>query len=476
MLLKYFYDTALAHASYIVGCQKTGEAIVIDASRDIQRYLDAAAEHDVSIVAAAETHIHADFVAGSRELAERANAKLFLSDEGPDDWKYSYAKQYDSQLLKDGDDIHVGKVKLTALHTPGHTPEHLSFFLTDEGGGADEPMGLFTGDFVFVNSVGRPDLLETAAGVQGNADSAARDLFRSVEKFKTLAKHLQLWPAHGAGSSCGKGLGAIPSSTVGYELMFSPAMQFDDEQKFVDYILDDQPETPPYFKIMKRVNKEGPNLLSEFPAGGPIGVEQLKTALDKNKAVVDTRNPHLFAVGHVPGTILIPVGKLGDWAGWFVDYEKPVYVIAEKYQRDEVIRVMTKIGIDSIAGLIDADAVSVAGLNTQSFPERSPKAIADQVANGDVTFVDVRSESEWNEGHVPQAKHHYLGKLPDHVSTLKTDRPIVTQCQSGVRSAIAASILQAHGINDIINLDGGFAKWKSEGLLVEEPKSKEASE
>ncbi len=263
MLLKYFYDQALAHASYMVGCQKTGEAVVIDAARDIQQYLDAAAEEGMKIVAAAETHIHADFVAGSRELAERAGAKLFLSDEGPDDWKYTYAKGYDSQMLKDRDVFYVGKVKLTALHTPGHTPEHVLFMLTDEGGGASEPMGLFTGDFVFVNAVGRPDLLETAAGVVGSAESGARDLFHSVEKFKKVAGHLQVWPAHGAGSACGKGLGAIPSSTVGYELLFNPAMQFDDEQKFVDYILADQPETPPYFKIMKRVNKEGPNLLSD---------------------------------------------------------------------------------------------------------------------------------------------------------------------------------------------------------------------
>lgn len=467
MLLKYFYDPALAHASYLVGCQKTGTAAIIDPSRDIEQYLDAAANEDLKIVAACETHIHADFVAGSRELAERAGAKLFLSDEGPSDWKYTYAKQYDSQLLKDGDHFYIGKIKLTVLHTPGHTPEHISLLLTDEGGGANEPMGLFTGDFVFVNAVGRPDLLETAAGVVGSAEQGARELFHSVERFKNLPGHLQVWPAHGAGSACGKGLGAIPSSTVGYELLFNPAMQFDDEQQFVDYILADQPETPPYFKIMKRVNKEGPNLLAEFPVGGQVGLNVLQSALDANQAILDTRNHHQFANGHIPKTLLIPADKLGDWAGWLVDYDRPLYVIATENDRDEAIRVMQKIGIDSIAGVIDSEVVAKPGWNTQSFSEVSPKEIAEQVASGEVRFIDVRNQSEWNDAHVPEAEHHFLGRLPAEVSSLETDRPIVLQCRTGVRSAIAASILQANGIENVINLDGGFAKWNGAGLPVE---------
>lgn len=234
MFLKYFYDKSLAHASYMIGCQRSGEAIVIDPSRSVDQYLDAATAEGLRIVGSAETHIHADFVSGSRELADRVGAKLYLSDEGPADWKYQFAVQHASELLKHGDVFHVGKVRLDVMHTPGHTPESISFVLTDEGGGANVPMGIFTGDFVFVGSIGRPDLLETAAGVVGSAELGARQLFQSVQKFRALPDHLQVWPAHGAGSACGKGLGAIPSSTVGYEKLFNPALQFHDEQKFVD--------------------------------------------------------------------------------------------------------------------------------------------------------------------------------------------------------------------------------------------------
>ena len=261
MLLKYFYDQTLAHASYLVGCQKSGTAMVVDPGRDVEPYLQVAAENGMKITGVAETHIHADYVSGAHELAARIGAKLYVSDEGPAEWKYQYATRYDHQLLKDGDEFKVGNIKFTVVHTPGHTPESISFLLTDQGGGATEPMGIFTGDFVFVGSIGRPDLLEEAAGIFGSAKVGAHDLFASVQKFRALPDYLQIWPAHGAGSACGKGLGAIPSSTVGYEKRFNPALQFTDEGEFVDYILADQPEAPKYFAVMKRVNKVGPELL-----------------------------------------------------------------------------------------------------------------------------------------------------------------------------------------------------------------------
>ena len=189
MLLKYFYDTALAHASYMVGCQKTGEAIIIDPGRDIQQYLNSAAMESMTIVATADTHIHADYVSGTRELADQHGTKLLLSDEGPSEWKYLFAKGYQHQLLKDGDAFSIGKVEFEVLHTPGHTPESLSFLLTDKGGGANKPMGIFTGDFVFVGSIGRPDLLEEAAGIEGTAEPGARALFRSIQRFRQFASH-----------------------------------------------------------------------------------------------------------------------------------------------------------------------------------------------------------------------------------------------------------------------------------------------
>jgi hydroxyacylglutathione hydrolase len=255
MFLKYFYDPALAHASYLVGCQRAKQALIVDPGRDIDAYLVAAAREGMAIVAVAETHIHADYVSGARELADRVGAKLYVSDEGPAEWKYQYLADYDHQLCKQDDRFSLGKIEFEVMHTPGHTPESISFVLTDRGGGADRPMGIFTGDFVFVGSIGRPDLLEQAAGMVGTAEVGARQLFHSVEKFRALPDYLQVWPAHGAGSACGKGLGAIPSSTVGYEKRFNPALQFHDEQAFVRYILSEQPEAPKYFAVMKRVNR-----------------------------------------------------------------------------------------------------------------------------------------------------------------------------------------------------------------------------
>lgn len=236
MLLRYFYNAKLAHASYLVGCQATGEAIVVDPARDIAPYLAEARAQGLRLVAAAETHIHADFVSGARELAERTGAMLFLSGEGGAGWEYGYAASYPHRLLRDGDAFKVGNLVFETMHTPGHTPEHLSFLLTDRRG-ADQPMGLFSGDFVFVGSVGRPDLLESAAGLQGTAAALAHQMFHSIQRFKQLPDFLQVWPGHGAGSACGKGLGAVPSSTVGYERRFNWALQMEEEADFVSELL-----------------------------------------------------------------------------------------------------------------------------------------------------------------------------------------------------------------------------------------------
>jgi hydroxyacylglutathione hydrolase len=203
MLLRYFYDQKLAHASYMVGCQQTHEAIIIDPGRDLEPYLKEAEAQELCIVAAAETHIHADFVSGGRELAERTRARLYLSDEGDQDWKYQFLDGLDYQLLYDGDTFKIGNIKFEVLHTPGHTPEHISFLLTDTAG-ANRPMGIFTGDFVFVGDVGRPDLLEEAAGFKGTKEVGARQMFKSIQRFKELPDYVQVWPAHGAGSACGK--------------------------------------------------------------------------------------------------------------------------------------------------------------------------------------------------------------------------------------------------------------------------------
>lgn len=464
MLLRYFYDRTLAHASYLVGCQKTKEALVVDPGRDIEQYLEAAEREGVRVVAVAETHIHADYVSGARELAARVDAKLYVSDEGPKEWKYLYASQYDHHLCKDGDHFRVGNIDFEVLHTPGHTPESVSFVLTDQGGGANGPMGVFTGDFVFVGSIGRPDLLEEAAGMVGTAEVGARQLFHSVARFRELPDHLQVWPAHGAGSACGKGLGAIPSSTVGYEKLFNPALQYDDEEEFVRYILADQPEAPKYFAVMKRVNKEGPKVLGPYTEPSKCGPECLASALAQG-SVVDLRSPTDFAAGFPLGALNIPAGMLAAWAGWLLDYSKPVRLVAEPGQVAEAVRVLNKIGVDEIVGVFSAGELSSSGLLGASYPNASPAELADRIASGAVHLIDVRSVSEWNDGHIPQATHQFLGKLPTTLRAIPRDKPVVTQCQSGMRSAVAASLLVGAGI-EVINLAGGINAWKKGSLAL----------
>lgn len=469
MLLKYFYDPKIAHASYMVGCQATGDALVVDPGRDIEPYLEAAEKNDMRIIGVTETHIHADFVSGSRELAERTGAKLYLSDEGDENWKYQFVDAYDHQLVKDGDSFMVGNIKLEVMHTPGHTPEHISFILTDTAA-ADRPMGIFTGDFVFVGSIGRPDLLEKAAGIAGTSAAGAKQMFRSVQRFKELPDYLQVWPAHGAGSACGKGLGAIPSSTVGYEKLFNPAFAYEDEEEFVDYLLADQPEPPKYFAVMKRVNKEGPAILHRLPVPEHLPASRMPDLIARGYQVIDVRDTEAFAGRHVPGTINIPLDQLPSWAGWLVNYEQPFYLVAHSRDVNEAVRDLIYIGADNIAGYFDVAAIETLaelGTHPQSYQMATADRLKDGILSGTYLVVDVRNETEWDEGRIPGAKHVMLGYLPERAHEIINGQAIVVQCRSGNRSAIGASVLQALGAKEVINLQGGIRDWAAAGLPIE---------
>ena len=468
MLLKYFYDDKLAHASYMVGCQATGEALVVDPGRDVDIYLDSARANGMKVVGTTETHIHADFVSGSRELAERVGAKLYLSDEGDEDWKYTFVDGYEHELIKDGDSFMVGNIKLDVMHTPGHTPEHLSFVLTDMGGGADKPMGIFTGDFVFVGSTGRPDLLEKAAGIADTSVAGAKQMFESLKRFRELPDYMQVWPAHGAGSACGKGLGAIPSSSVGYEKMFNHAFAYDNEEEFIEQLLAGQPEPPKYFAVMKRVNKAGPNVLGGLPQPAQLPAERLAELRKEGAQVIDTRSARAFAQAHLPGTINIPLGMLPGWAGWLVDYEKPLYLIVDENQAQTAVRDLIYIGIDQVEGYFDPSILTEQAEMLESYQVATAAEIAPQVLAGDVTLIDVRAQSEWDGGHLPGAQHIMLGYLMERANEIATNKPVVVQCRSGARSAIAASILQAQGIKNVTNLMGGYSKWVGAGLPTEQ--------
>ena len=479
MLLRYFYDTKLAHASYMVGCQATHEAIIIDPGRDLEPYLREAEAQEMCLVAAAETHIHADFVSGAPELAGRTGARLYLSDEGDENWKYQYLDRVEHQLLKDGDTFKIGNIKFQVLHTPGHTPEHISFLLTDTAG-ADRPMGLFTGDFVFVGDVGRPDLLEEAVGFKGTKEIGARQMFQSLQRFKTLPDYLQLWPAHGAGSACGKSLGAVPSSTVGYEKLFNWALSYDDEAAFVKALLAGQPEAPKYFAMMKKINKEGPAILHGLPAPEYLPYNRLKKLLDDCAVVVDTRSSAAFASLHVPGALNIPHdGSFANWAGWLLEYDQPFYLIADSTRLREITRDLISIGLDKLAGYFEPAAIELwveRGQRLECYEVITPLEVAGRVKSGEVMVLDVRSRSEWEEGHIPGAHHIMLGYLPERLAELPADKPILVQCQSGNRSAIAASILQVNGFKQIKNLIGGYRAWAVAGLPVEREHGVEAFE
>ena len=458
MLLKYFYDTQLAQASYMVGCVQTGEALVVDPARDIRPYLQAAEQEGLRISHVTETHIHADFVSGSRELAARTGAMILLSEMGDADWQYAYADEPNVIPVHDGDSWMVGNVRIEVVHTPGHTPEHISLLVTDTAG-ADRPIGVFTGDFLFVGDVGRPDLLEEAAGMVGTKEVGARQQFHSVARFKELPDYLQIWPGHGAGSACGKALGAIPSTTLGYEKLFNPAFQFEHEDAFVEWLLAGQPEAPRYFARMKQVNKEGPALLATLADPAHLGTDALASALEAGEFVVDFRSVEAYAQASVPGTVNIAAtdAMFSTYVGWFVDYDKPLYMIIPALDDvDDLVSALRAIGIDHIAGYFGPDVIDGYG---ESTPLISAQELAQRQPGKGTVIVDVRGRSEYQEQHVVGARHIPLGFLPQRLDDIPHDATVVLQCASGYRSAIATSLLRARGYDNVVNLTDGVETW-----------------
>ncbi|HUF12285.1 MAG TPA: rhodanese-like domain-containing protein [Longimicrobiales bacterium] len=472
MIVRRFYDENLAQASWLVGCAETGAALVVDPSRDVDPYIGAAERESLEITHVTETHIHADFVSGSRELAEHTGGRLHLSDEGGADWKYAYASASDAVLLKDGDLFMVGNVRVRVMHTPGHTPEHVSLVVTDTAA-ADEPMGVFTGDFLFVGDVGRPDLLETAAGVAGTMEAAAADLFRSLQRFKReLPDFVQIWPGHGAGSACGKALGAVPQSTLGYERRFNWALRIEDEQEFVEEVLAGQPEPPKYFAEMKRVNKEGPRVLGGFRLPQRLSDARLAALLDEEAVIIDTRQAGDFAAAHVPGTLNIPLNRsFSTWAGWLTPYDRDFYLILDDraHGLEEAVRDLAMIGLDRLGGYFGVEVIDAwksQGRALDSGAEIALERLEQVLRDGSAMVLDVRGRSEWEAGHLPGVENIPVGHLVDRLAEIPRDRPVVVHCESGGRSAIAASVLRAHGFRDVLDAPG-FADWRSSHKPVE---------
>ena len=469
MYFQRFYDSRLAQASYMIGCQHTGEALIVDPNRDVQHYVTAATREGLRVTHVTETHIHADFVSGARELALRTGATLLLSKEGGADWQYAYAEDARARLLADGDHFMVGNIRLDVLHTPGHTPEHLSFLVTDTAAHAG-PWGILTGDFVFVGDVGRPDLLERAAGMKGTMDAAAHALFHSLERFRALPDHLQVWPGHGAGSACGKAIGTVPSTTIGYEKRANWGLSTTDEREFVRLVLDGQPEPPRYFKEMKRINRDGPRIVGVRRPPESLPADALDGLLRRGALVVDTRPAAVFAAGHVPGTLNIPLDDgFTTAAGWLLPYDQDVYLISDDVRTvTEAVGDLTAIGLDRVGGVLDPESVRAwtrTGRALQRIPQATPREVAAMVARG-AAVIDVRGRTEWEAGHLPGSRNIPLGYLTEHVDELPTDRPLVVQCQSGRRSIIGASLLQIRGRRNVVNMSGGLNEWRAAGLPV----------
>jgi hydroxyacylglutathione hydrolase len=457
MLLERLYDDDLAQAGYFVGCQASGEAVVVDARRDIDDYLRLARAHGMRIVAVTETHIHADYLSGTRELAAATGATAYVSGEGGRDWQYGF----DAERLLDGDAITVGNITVRASHTPGHTPEHLSFLVTD-GAFSRDPGYLLSGDFVFAGDLGRPDLLDEAAGGSGTRFEGARQLFESLRRvFLNLPDHVQVLPGHGAGSACGKALGALPATTVGYERLnawWGPYLRADDMEGFVAELLDGQPDAHAYFARMKRQNREGPRVLGRLAPLPALSDEEVGRSLHEGRSVlVDTR-PHVEVHrGTVAGALNIPgPDKAATFGAWAHDPEsetRPLVLLAEdgdtaRRVRDHLLRV----GIDHVSGY----TTSTEGLPRTVPPRVTPEELEQA---GAALLLDVRTRDEHAEGHIPGSRQLSAGRVLWNLDALPTDGTIVSYCQSGARSSVAASALRRAGY-DVVELDRGYGAWE----------------
>ncbi|HEV2018450.1 MAG TPA: MBL fold metallo-hydrolase, partial [Gemmatimonadaceae bacterium] len=435
MLFKRFYDDNLAQASYLIACERTREAIVVDPNLDVAQYIRAAGAERVRITNVTETHIHADFVSGAHALAAATGAQLHISGEGAKDWGYTSDALQHAQPLRNGSDISFGKVRLQAAHTPGHTPEHLTFFVSDLERGSD-PVGALTGDFLFVGDVGRPDLMERAAGAHGSMERSAAELYDSIRKFKGQPDHLQIWPGHGAGSACGKSLGSMPQSTLGYERLFNWAFAGMSEAEFIRRVLEDQPVPPRYFASMKKINRGAHPISPARIDPRELGSDDLDAVLRNGAVVVDTRPAEKFAAGHIPGTLNIPRNKsFLNWCGALVPENSDFHLITDA-ETDEAVQLLfsdlAKIGLSPNPGYfghqVFTDWTSARG-KLEQVHQIEAAQFRSAASDQHIQIVDVRGPDEWRRGHIPGAIHIPLAALPDRIGELNAAAPIVLHCK-----------------------------------------------
>lgn len=469
MFLRQITDPALAQNAYLIGCQRTGEALVIDPERDVDRYLGLARENGLRLVAVADTHIHADYLSGARELVESHGARGYFSREGGPDWQFEWAKGHPAvTLLSDGAVFRIGNIEIKALLTPGHTPEHMSFLVTDIGGGASEPMALVSGDFLFVGDVGRPDLLESAAGQAGQMEPSARTLYESLRNTRSLPGFLQILPAHGAGSACGKALGSVPVSVMDYErhnnAAFRQALE-GSEEDFVKTILEGQPEPPLYFARMKRDNRVGPTLLDggALPVPGRIPAADLGKWLDQpGKTILDLRTDRAaFMDRHVRGSLFTPAsgGQLSASAGSYVaEGDEILLLVDDGAAVEPAVRQLVRIGLDRVRAWMPVAEALGSDKDTAAIRRISTVELGSEIsAHPDARVLDVRGAAEFSAGHVTGATHIAHTRLASGKTDIPGDSPLLVHCGSGMRASMACAFLARQG-HDVVHVDGAFGE------------------
>jgi hydroxyacylglutathione hydrolase len=446
-MFQRFFDEGLAQASFLVGCDRTKQAVVIDPRRDASVHAAAARQLGATIVAAIETHVHADFVSGARELAQ-IGARVYA---GP-----GAGVEYDHHAVRDGETMSVGDVTLTFLHTPGHTPEHICVLAVAAG----QPARLFTGDLLFVGGVGRPDLLGEARTLR-----LASDLFDSLQRVMALGDDVEVHPGHGAGSLCGAGIGMEPFSTIARERRQNAMLQHHAREAFVAAVLADIPDTPPYFARMKRLNTAGPPLLNERARRLPSIRPAAAAALAADGALIlDLRTGRAFAEGHPDGALNFTYGaKIGYWAGWVVPPDAPLLLLAgEPAHAQEAAIQLLRVGLDRIEGMIAGgfEAWTGAGLPVAQIEQMSAGDLRAAITDEAVRVVDVRTPDEWRAGHIDGSINIPVGDIPVRGRDLHGDALIATICEGGYRSSLAVSLLAHEGVRRLVNVTGGMAAYR----------------
>ncbi len=454
MMFEQFYLGCLAHASYVIGAD--GVAAVIDPQRDVEIYLESAERHGLRIAHIIETHLHADFVSGHAELAARTGATIYLGEGS--------GAKLPHRAVREGDTIRFGNCTLRFLQTPGHSIESVSVLLTDLGRGP-EPYAVFTGDTLFIGDVGRPDLSETHTPAQ-----LAALLYESLHhKLLSLPDTVLVFPAHGAGSMCGKHIGTDRSSTLGRQRQSNYALRPMSKQQFIDLVTEGLPDRPAYFLRDVDINREGAAPLADLPPVSALSATQAQTLQQRGAVVLDTRPSKAFSSGHISGSVNIGLGgQFASWAGSVIGLDRDVIIMAEDSASAEEARYrLARVGVERVPGFL-ADGINAwvqQGLPLETLDQWTVDDLDTELKSNDaLSVLDVRREPEWTEGHIPGALHHPLSNLPATLQSLDPQTRTAVHCKTGYRSAIACSLLKASGFRDIVNVVGGYDAWVAAGF------------